>query len=100
MPGGLGQASLGMADPTQLPGQAQLAEAPAGRAVQRHALGSRGDRERYRQVHPGLVHAHTSDNVDEHVVAAYSDTPVTAKDRQHEREAVAVEAGHHTTWLL
>ena len=68
--------------------------------VERHAAAGAGDRQRDREVAAGLVDAHAADDVDEHVRAARADAAVAAEDREHERQAVAVEARDDAARLL
>src|SRR5215218_2889087 len=101
----LRDAALGVGDAAQLAGEAELAEAGERRRVfaatrrvlvragQSDAACSARDRERDREVGPGLVDAYAADDVYEHVRAADADTAVARQHGQHEREAVAVDAG-------
>src|SRR6516165_7707681 len=69
VPGGLLQAPLGMPHPAQLAGQPQLAEARPWRAPQGYAAARARDRKRDGEVRAGLLQAHASHNVHEHVAA-------------------------------
>ena len=85
-------AALRMGDRAQLAGEADLAEAGerSGRSSA-HAAGRARDRQRDREVGPGLVDPHAADDVHEHVGGADRDARVAAEHGEHEREAVAIE---------
>src|SRR3954471_3936569 len=82
--GGLLLAALGMADRSQLAGQADLPVAAERRRLRGHAAGRAGHRERDGQVGPRLVDPHAAHHVDEHVRRAHADARVAAEDGEHE----------------
>ena len=89
--GALREAPLGLGDGAQPARQADLAEAGERRA-NRHAAGSRRDRERDAEVGARLVDPNAAGDVDEDVGLAERDARVAAEHGDDHREALRVDA--------
>ena len=101
--GGLREATLSVSHGAQLTSETELAEArerPPLRGGEGRTLSRACDRQRNRKISPWLVDPHPADDVDEHVRAARADAPVATEDRQHEREAIAIDPRDDTPRLL